>query len=122
MSLKLDAFSSIEFKYKGKRYRIWKIKEEQKVIPVGEVYNNDKESRKKEIRVKDYNVGKWNVTVNVNGETIIVGWGPIKHLTFWGSIVFLVIVVIYLIRHYLNKMEEARWRRIKNWHKNKNKV
>ena len=44
------------------------MKKEQKVRPNGE--ENDPNQ---EIAVKDYKVGKWNVTVNVNGKTIIIG-------------------------------------------------
>ena len=95
---------NVVIEYKGKRYSIWKIKEEQKVRPVGE-----EQDPNQEITVKDYKVGKWNVTVNVNGETIIVGWGPVKHLSFWGSIVLLLVIVAYLIRRRLNKIDEARW-------------
>ena len=104
----LDTFSSIEFEYKGKRYRIWKIKEEQRVIPIGVKHNNDEETERKKITVKDYNVGKWNITVNINGETIIVGWGSVKNLTFWGSIVFLLIIIAYYLIHRLRKFTEER--------------
>jgi len=108
----LDIFSSVEFKYKGKRYRIWKTKEEQRVIPVGEVYNNDEESQKKEIIVKDYNEKGWNATVNVNGETIIVGWGLIKHLTIWGSIVLLLIIIACYFIYRLRKSQKNEWEKI----------
>jgi len=98
----------VVIKYRGKEYGIQKIKEEQRVRPLGE--ENDKSQE--EITVKDYEVGRWNVTVNVNGETIIVGWGPIKHLTAWGSIISLLVIVICAIRRRSKKIEVARWRRI----------
>lgn len=101
-----DALNSIEFEYKGKGYRIWKIKEEQRVIPIGEKYNNDEESRRKEIIVKNFAVEAWNVTINVNEETLIIGWGPVKHLAVWGSFILIFLTICFLIKRYLAKKEQ----------------
>jgi hypothetical protein len=90
----------IRFKYRGKRYGISfsDLKEWNKFRPIGEPENTVDE-----IIVKDYKEGPWENTINVNGETIIVGWGPVKHSTIWGGIILLVVVIICIIRHYLKK-------------------
>lgn len=111
--IKLDGLYSVEVKYKGKRYRFWKIKEEQKVRPIGE--ENDPSQ---EIAVKDFEVRSWNVTVNINGEETIIGWGPIKHLTIWGSIVLVILITYFIIRYRSVKKEKELIKKIRKHQKN----
>ena len=99
----------VEFRYKGKRYffdfyYLWeKNVRGEKIRPIGEPNNETAE-----ITVKNYKRGNWNLTLNVNGETIIVGWGPYKHLTIWGSIILASISLFFLIWYYLKKYLKRR--------------
>lgn len=107
----------VKFKYRSKTYFVsflyfshWN-KKGKKIRPI-----DKPEDKSKEITVKDYKVGKWNVTVNVNGETIIVGWGPVKHFTIWGSIVLLIVIIIYTVRqHRAKKRDKWLKQNAKRW-------
>lgn len=95
----LDGIGRSKIKYKGKYYVVENCKREQKVRPIGK-WDDPNE---KEITVKDWNVGFWNVTVNVNGEKIVVGWGFGKHFTVWGSVFFIIMFLFFAIRRHCLK-------------------
>jgi len=89
----------VKFKYKGKWYFFDFLylneKGPEKIRPIDEP-----ENEADEITVKDYKRGNWNITLNVNGETIAVGWGSSKHFVFWGGIVFVIFMILVFIRGY----------------------